>query len=224
MIRGASVVNFTTNYNPTESAKKYVVRESIGGSVALINNSPVTIFESVSKHYKYSSTVEQSVDKSSSDFTAFDIGGSATVSYGENLLFENFMASVTVNTNYQQSWNSSVSTHDYRRFTNEQEMNSTKQVTVPPFTSTIVDFTAKSMRHPSVNYVTYVKITHATLNQTQIFAMLDGQGISKTCVIETNDVLCKISGSMSIDASLGLDFEAIGTNLNQTSNSDKDEL
>jgi hypothetical protein len=222
LLNGATVVNFTTDYNPVQT-QKYVVKSSIGSSVALINNSPVSIFESVTKSYTYISHVEQSVDKSSYLFQQFDVGGSYTVGGGIDIGIFNMMASISINADYTRAWNTSESTHNAQSFTNEQSMNSTKQVTVPPYTSTIIDFMTKTMKHPSVNYVTFVKISHATLNKTQIYQMLEGQGIAETCVIEADDVLCKLTGSIAIDTSLGLDFEATGSHLNQTVTV-KDEL
>ena len=126
------------------------------------------------------------------------------------------MATATINVDFNASSNTTVTTHDYRRMTSEQEMNLTKQVKVPPFSSTTIDFTAKQLRHPMVPYTTFIRITHISLSTTQIMAMLDGQGIAKTCVIKEDDVICKISGTMKIDASLGLDFNSYGSFYNRT--------
>ena len=220
LITGATVVNFTTQYNHEEALKKYVTRES-SESVLLDNRSPVEILEVVSKHFKYTSVVEHTVDRAMQKFWRFDIDGTATATYKVGfdlfgLFFDNFMATATINVGYHNGWNESMSSHDFSRMTSVQEMNSTKKVKVPAFSSTRIDFTAKQMRHPMVPYTTFIKIGHISLNTTQIMAMLKGQDIGDTCLIEQDDVLCKLSGVMKIDASLGLDFTSTGSFYNRT--------
>ena len=220
LISGARVVNFTTDYDAA-AALKYISRAPVdGNSVELMNDSPVAIFESVSKSYSYESVMEQSVDKSSSSFYSISTGLSTTVGASMTLDIFQFTTSVTASMDTTSSYTVSESTHNYKKITTQQTTNSTKQVTVPPYTKTLISFSAKHLNHPSINYQSTVLIEHTTLSNDQIMTMLKGQEIADTCAIEANGVLCTITGSLAVKASLGLDFQAIGSNITRRNHSE----
>lgn len=210
LLSTAQLVNYTINENHGIQSLQSHAKRQIKDSVTLNNDSPVTIVETLTKCFKYDSVVEQTLDTNSVHIEKFDVGGQIRSNF--KFFFSNFMTGITLHTEYDSEWNTTTIQHSSRKFTNIQIMKTTKEIRVPPFTKTTIDFVNSALQSPPVPYESFMKLKHETLSAHQVLNQLKYQGVDNSCSIEDDAVVCKLSGALRIDASLGIDFVASGQN------------
>lgn len=73
-------------------------------------------------------------------------------------------------------------------------MKTTKEIRVPPFTKSTIDFINSALQSAPVPYKSFIKIKHETLNANQILSQLKYQNVDRTCSIEVDAVVYKLNG------------------------------
>lgn len=210
LLSTAELVNYTINQNHGIQSLENHAKRQVKDSVLLNNDSPLTIVETLTKCFKYDSVVEQTLDNNSIHIEKFDVGGQIKLNF--KFFFSNFMTGITLHTEYDSDWNTTIMQHSSRKYTNIQIMKTTKEIRVPPFSKSTIDIVNSALLSPPVPYESFMKLKHETLSANQVLSQLKYQNVDHTCSIEDDLVVCKLSGTLRIDASMGIDFVATGQN------------